>query len=146
MVKLVWFYTISRLVFISVRNTDCENPRKWFRYSTSGILSNQNLNRNLGVFLRCPVSHRSWQYLFPRCVKKTWLSGGDFSVWTTFWPVDGVAYNYTSLHSVCWRFGVWDPDGFESCSQQRKTTSLLSIRMSLACARASKLTTTNIPT
>ena len=33
--------------------------------------------------------------------------------------------------------------GFESCSQQRKTTSLLSIRKSLACARASKLTTTN---
>ena len=33
---------------------------------------------------------------------------------------------------------------FESCSQQRKTTSLLSIRKSLACARASKLTTTNM--
>ena len=31
--------------------------------------------------------------------------------------------------------------GFESCSQQRKTTCLLSIRISLACARASKLTT-----
>ena len=40
------------------------------------------------------------------------------------------------------RFGVWDPDGFESCIQQRKTTCLLSIRISLACARASKLTTT----
>ena len=34
--------------------------------------------------------------------------------------------------------------GFESCSQQRKTTCLLSIRKSLACARASKLTTTNM--
>ena len=33
---------------------------------------------------------------------------------------------------------------FESCISQRKTTSLLSIRKSLACARASKLTTTNI--
>ena len=33
---------------------------------------------------------------------------------------------------------------FESCLQQRKTTCLLSIRISLACARASKLTTTNI--
>ena len=30
---------------------------------------------------------------------------------------------------------------FESCIQQRKTTCLLSIRKSLACARASKLTT-----
>ena len=49
-----------------------------------------------------------------------------------------------SLHSVCWRFGVWDPDGFESCIQQRKTTCLLSIRISLASARASKLTTTNM--
>ena len=48
------------------------------------------------------------------------------------------------IHSVCWRFGVWDPDGFESCIQQRKTTCLLSIRISLACARASKLTTTNM--
>ena len=36
------------------------------------------------------------------------------------------------------------PSGFESCIQQRKTTCLLSIRKSLACARASKLTTTNI--
>ena len=35
------------------------------------------------------------------------------------------------------------PSVFESCLQQRKTTCLLSIRKSLACARASKLTTTN---
>ena len=35
-------------------------------------------------------------------------------------------------------------DGFESCIQQRKTTCLLLIRISLACARASKLTTTNM--
>ena len=34
------------------------------------------------------------------------------------------------------------PSGFESCIQQRKTTGLLSIRKSLACARASKFTTT----
>ena len=33
--------------------------------------------------------------------------------------------------------------GFESCIQQWKTTCLLSIKKSLACARASKLTTTN---
>ena len=48
---------------------------------------------------------------------------------------------FASGHSVCWRFGVWDL-GFESCIHQRKTTCLLSIRISLACARASKLTTT----
>ena len=36
------------------------------------------------------------------------------------------------------------PSGFESCLQQRKTTCLLSIGKSLACARASKLTTTNV--
>ena len=35
------------------------------------------------------------------------------------------------------------PSGFESCLQQRKTTCLLSIRITLACARASKLTTTD---
>ena len=46
-------------------------------------------------------------------------------------------------HSVCWRFGVWDP-GFKSCILQRNTTCLLSIWISLACARASKLTTTNM--
>ena len=33
---------------------------------------------------------------------------------------------------------------FESCIQQWKTTCLLLIRMSLACARAAKLTTTNM--
>ena len=49
--------------------------------------------------------------------------------------------SFFSGHSVCLRFGVWDPDGFESCIQQRKTTCLLSIRISLACARASRLTT-----
>ena len=36
------------------------------------------------------------------------------------------------------------PSGFESCLQQRKTTCLLSIRKSFACARASKVTTTNM--
>ena len=39
---------------------------------------------------------------------------------------------------------VSETPGFESCSQQRKTTCLLSIRKSLACARASKLTTTTM--
>ena len=50
---------------------------------------------------------------------------------------------FVSEHSVCWRFGVWDP-GFKSCILQRNTTCLLSIWISLACARASKLTTTNM--
>ena len=45
--------------------------------------------------------------------------------------------------SVCLRIGVWDL-GFESCIRQGKTTCLLSIRISLACATASKLRTTNI--
>ena len=51
--------------------------------------------------------------------------------------------------SVCQRvFGLLElgflrPSGFEFCIQQRKTTCLLSIRKSLTCARASKLTTTN---
>ena len=35
----------------------------------------------------------------------------------------------------------WPSSEFESCSQQRKTSCLLSIQKSLACARASKLTT-----
>ena len=46
---------------------------------------------------------------------------------------------YIDRYTVCWRFGVWDP-GFKSCIQQRNTTCLLSIWISLACARASKLT------
>ena len=37
----------------------------------------------------------------------------------------------------------WDHE-FEFCIQQSKTTCLLSVRISLACARASKLTTTKI--
>ena len=39
---------------------------------------------------------------------------------------------------------VSETPGFESYSQQRMTTCFLSIRKSLACARASKLTTTNM--
>ena len=46
---------------------------------------------------------------------------------------------FSQLANKCLR-----PSGFESCLQQRKTTCLLSIRKSLACARASKLTTTNL--
>ena len=52
--------------------------------------------------------------------------------------------------SVCeWAFSLLairclETSRFESCFQQRKTTCLLYIRISLACARASKLTTTNI--
>ena len=42
------------------------------------------------------------------------------------------------------KIGFQRPSGFESCIQQRQTTCLLSIRKSLACARASKLTTTNM--
>ena len=42
------------------------------------------------------------------------------------------------------KIGIQRPSGFESCIQQRKTTCLLSIRKSLASARASKLTTTNM--
>ena len=40
--------------------------------------------------------------------------------------------------------GIQSAGDFESCIQQRKTTCLLSIRKWLACARASKLTTTNM--
>ena len=46
---------------------------------------------------------------------------------------------FVSEHSVCWRFGAWGP-GFKSCIQQRNTTCLLPIWISLACARASKAT------
>ena len=53
--------------------------------------------------------------------------------------------------SVCQRafslLAIWClGPGFESCIQQRKTTCLLSIQISLARARASKLTTTNMYT
>ena len=54
-----------------------------------------------------------------------------------------VISRFVSEHSVCWRFGVWDL-GFKSCFQQRNTTCLLSIWISLDCARASKLTTANM--
>ena len=42
------------------------------------------------------------------------------------------------------KIGFQIPSGFESCIQQRKKSCLLSIRKSLACARASKLTATNM--
>ena len=42
------------------------------------------------------------------------------------------------------KIGFQRPSRFESCIQQRKTTCLLSIRISLACARASKLPTTKM--
>ena len=51
--------------------------------------------------------------------------------------------------SVCqWAFSLleirFQRPWFKSCIQQRKTTHLLSIWIALSCARASKLTTTNM--
>ena len=52
-------------------------------------------------------------------------------------------YVRTYACNVCMFNWQWGP-GFKSCLQQRNTTCLLSIWISLACARASKLTTTNM--
>ena len=66
-----------------------------------------------------------------------------FSNMASDWLVAVLPANQMPGLKICRRIGVWDL-GFESCIQQRKTTCLLSIRISLACARASKLTTTNM--
>ena len=50
---------------------------------------------------------------------------------------------HACMYACMYVCSVWDL-GSESSIQQRKTTYLLSIRISLACARASKLTTTCI--
>ena len=55
-----------------------------------------------------------------------------------------IAQSVCQQASSVLKIGFLRPSGFESCIQQRKTTCLLSIRKSLACARASKLTTTNM--
>ena len=57
---------------------------------------------------------------------------------SSFWLDPRYRSRFVSGHSAWWRFGVWD------YIQQRKTTCLLSIRISLACSRASKFTTTNM--
>ena len=52
----------------------------------------------------------------------------------------------TKNENIRWKHVVslgFKTSGFESCIQQRKTTCLLSIRKSLACARASKLINNN---
>ena len=61
-----------------------------------------------------------------------------FSAWSSI--AQSVCQQAFSLLEI----GFQRPYGFESCIQQRKTTCLLSIRKSLACARASKLITTNM--
>ena len=78
-------------------------------------------------------------------------SGGLNACWSWGRAVEFKFLAWSSIaQSVCQQaFGLLAnrclrPSGFESCLQQRKTTCLLSIRISLACARASKLTTTNM--
>ena len=62
-------------------------------------------------------------------------------------PIYVCMYASSIAQSVCQQAfslletGFQRPSGFESCIQQRKTTCLLSIKKSLACARASKLIT-----
>ena len=66
------------------------------------------------------------------------LSSSSFLAWSTI--AQSVCQQAFSLLTI----GFQRPPGFESCILQRKTTCLLSIRKSLTCARASKLTTTNM--
>ena len=66
------------------------------------------------------------------------LSSSSFLAWSSI--AQSVCQQAFSLLVI----GFQRPSGFESCIQQRKTTCLLSIRKSFACARASKLTTTNM--
>ena len=66
------------------------------------------------------------------------LSSSSFLAWSSI--AQSVCQQAFSLLKI----GFQRPPGFESCILQRKTTCLLSIRKSLACARASKLTTTNM--
>ena len=61
-----------------------------------------------------------------------------------FLASSSIAQSVCQQASSLLKIGFQRPSGFESCIQQRKTTCLLSIRKSLACARASKLTTTNM--
>ena len=63
------------------------------------------------------------------------LSSSSFLAWSSI--AQSVCQQAFSLLKI----GFQRPPGFESCILQRKTTCLLSIRKSLACARASKLTT-----
>ena len=70
-------------------------------------------------------------------------SAGD---WVSGTPVSKSAFcRGTQLFSFrfCRRFGFWDPE-FKDCIMQRNTSCLLLIWILLACARASKLTTTNM--
>ena len=66
------------------------------------------------------------------------LSRSSFLAWSAIAQSD--YQQATSLLEIWFQ----RPSGLESCIQQRKTTCLLSIRKSLACARASKLTTTSM--
>ena len=66
------------------------------------------------------------------------LSSSSFLAWSSI--AQSVCQQAFSLLEI----GFQRPSGFESCIRQRKTTCLQSIRKSLACARASKLTTTNM--
>ena len=66
------------------------------------------------------------------------LSSSSFLAWSSI--AQSVCQQAFSLLKI----GFQIPPGFESCILQRKTTCLLSIKKSLACARASKLTTTNM--
>ena len=63
------------------------------------------------------------------------LSNSSFLAWSSI--AQSVCQQAFSLMEI----GFQRPSGLESCIQQRKTTCLLSIQKSLACARASKSTT-----
>ena len=76
-------------------------------------------------------------------------SSGLNARWSWGWAVEFIFLAWSSIaQSVCQRaFSLVEirfqrRSGFETCIQQRKTTCLPSIQKSLACVRASELTTT----
>ena len=75
-VKMVSFYTICHLLFISEvkLKLPCARHGLWKFPRTALIfdgLWNKNRNRHLSALERCPVSQRLWQYIFPCCTINT---------------------------------------------------------------------------
>ena len=73
-----------------------------------------------------------------------WMLANHRNELSSFLAWSAIAQSDYQQATSLLEIGSQRPSGFESCIQQRKTTCLLSIRKSLACARASKLTTTNM--
>ena len=152
--KMAWKSSHMFLLYIANKH---ESSSKWNRKKYCIQNAKGNIPKMFQI-VSCTMAHLSWKYHENpfMCFSVMWLTDRQieqpthkdenttFTGLSSFYSLilDSSVALSAGIQSA--RYLVPETLWVQSCIQQRKTTCLLSILKSLACARASKLTTTNM--